>query len=79
MPAEIRATVQLYLEGRIVQWFSRSDGRGVVFILDSKSVDEAKALLDQLPLVKDHGASFDFVALSPLRPLQILMDQVAKK
>jgi hypothetical protein len=78
MPAEIRATVQLYLEGRIVQWFSRSDGRGVVFILDCKSVEEAKALLSQLPLVKEHGASFDFVALSPLRPLQLLMEPSTK-
>lgn len=79
MPAEIRATVQLYLEGRIVQWFSRSDGRGVVFILNCQSVEEAKALLSQLPLVKEHGASFDFVALSPLRPLQLLMEPVVAK
>ena len=30
MPDEIRATVKLYLEGRIRQWYSRGDGRGVV-------------------------------------------------
>lgn len=78
MPAEIRATVQLYLDGRIVQWFSRSDGRGVVFLLDCKSVEEAKALLDQLPLVKEHGAQFEFIALSPLRPLQILMEPTTR-
>ena len=77
MPAEIRATVKLYLEGRIVQWFSRSDGRGVVFILDCKSVEEAKTLLSELPLVKEHGASFDFVALSPLRPMQLLLEPTA--
>jgi hypothetical protein len=33
MPAEIRATVKLYLDGRIRQWYSRGDGRGVVFFL----------------------------------------------
>ena len=27
MPAEIRATVQLYLEGKIREWYAREDGR----------------------------------------------------
>ena len=26
MPAEIRATVRLYLDGKIQQWFTRGDG-----------------------------------------------------
>lgn len=41
MPAEIRATVKLYLDGEIRQWYSRGDGRGVIFILGVKTVDEA--------------------------------------
>jgi hypothetical protein len=28
MPAEIRATVPLYLDGKIQQWFTRGDGQG---------------------------------------------------
>jgi len=32
MPAEIRATVQLYLEGKIREWHAREDGRGAVFL-----------------------------------------------
>jgi len=32
IPAEIRATVKLYLDGKIRQWYSRGDGRGVVFL-----------------------------------------------
>jgi hypothetical protein len=31
MPAEIRATVKLYLDGKIRQWYSKGDGRGVIF------------------------------------------------
>jgi hypothetical protein len=37
MPGEIRQTVQLYLNGKIREWYSRGDGRGVVFLLDSRS------------------------------------------
>src|SRR5271166_446343 len=61
MPAEVRATVQLYLDGKIQQWYARGDGKGVVFLLDCRSVDEAKAVLEVLPLVKGNFASFDYV------------------
>ena len=37
MPAEIRATVKLYLDGKIRQWYSRGDGRGVVFMIDAQT------------------------------------------
>src|SRR5262245_4409181 len=29
LPDEVRATVKLYLDGKIQQWYSRGDGRGV--------------------------------------------------
>src|SRR5919197_3730122 len=45
MPAEIRATVKLYLDGKIRQWYSRGDGRGVILLIDAKSTDEARALV----------------------------------
>src|SRR5258708_27794902 len=50
MPAEVQQTVQLYLNGKIREWYSRSDGRGVVFLLDTKDVAEAHAIMDGLPL-----------------------------
>src|SRR5947209_2751101 len=48
MPAEVRATVKLYLDGKIRQWYSRGDGRGVIFLIDTKTVDEARAMTDTL-------------------------------
>ena len=48
MPAEIRQTVQLYLNGKIREWYSRGDGRGVIFLLDAKDVAEAEAMMDGL-------------------------------
>src|SRR5260370_4522550 len=52
MPAEIRATVPLYLDGKIQQWFTRGDGKGVIFLLNCKDVAEARALIDSFPLSK---------------------------
>lgn len=73
MPAEIRATVKLYLDGRIRQWYSRGDGRGVVFFLDVKTVDEAHAIMDALPLSKENLMDHEYIPVGPLLPLGILM------
>ena len=53
MPAEIRETVQLYLNGRIREWYSRGDGRGAVFLLDTRDAAEAHAVMERLPLAKE--------------------------
>jgi hypothetical protein len=53
MPAEIRATVKLYFDGRIRQWYSRGDGKGVVVLVEAKTEDEARDLMETLPLAKE--------------------------
>jgi hypothetical protein len=69
MPAEIRATVKLYLDGKIRQWYSRGDGRGVVLFLDVKTIDEAHAIMDTLPLSKDNLMDHEYIPVGPLLPL----------
>jgi hypothetical protein len=69
MPAEIRATVKLYLDGQIRQWYSRGDGRGVVLFLDVKTVDEAHAVMETLPLAKENLIDHEYVPVGPLMPL----------
>ncbi len=73
MPAEIRATVPLYLDGKIQQWFTRGDGKGVIFILNCKDVVEARALIESLPLSKERLVDEQFIPVGPLLPLGILL------
>ena len=73
MPSEIRATAQLYHDGKIRQWYSRGDGKGVVFLVDAKSEDEARALMETLPLAKEQLMDHQYVPVGPLMPLRILM------
>ena len=73
MPAEVRHTVELYLEGKILQWFGRGDGRGVVFILQGANADDARAITDTLPLSKAGLVTFEYLPLSPLTALQMLL------
>ena len=75
MPAEIRATVKLYLDGKIRQWYSRGDGRGVIFLLDTKTVDEAHAIMETLPLAKENLMDHEYIPVGPLLPLAALIGE----
>src|SRR5580700_12039808 len=61
MPAEIRATVKLYLDGKIRPWYSKGDGRGVVVFVDVKTVDEAHEMIDTLPLSKENLMDHEYI------------------
>jgi hypothetical protein len=72
MPAEIRQTVQFYLNGKIREWYSRGDGRGAVFLLDTKDVAEAQTIMEGLPLAKQNIVDHEYIAVGPLFPLGLL-------
>ena len=73
MPDEIRATVKLYLDGKIRQWYSRGDGRGVIVFLDVKTIEEAHAIMDTLPLSKENLMDHEYIPVGPLMPLGALI------
>jgi hypothetical protein len=80
MPAEIRATVQLYLNGKIREWYSREDGGGGVFLLNTRDVAEAKSIMESLPLAKEGMLDHEYIPIGPLMPLRLLMgNQPAKQ
>ena len=72
IPAEIRATVKLYLDGKIREWYSRGDGKGVIFLVDAKSEDEARGLMETLPLAKEQLMDHEYIPVGPLMPLRAL-------
>jgi hypothetical protein len=72
MPAGIRATVQLYLNGKIREWYSRGDGRGVILLLDTRDVAEAQTIVEGLPLGKANLVDDEYIAVAPLLPLGLL-------
>ena len=72
IPEEIRATVKLYLDGKIREWYSRGDGKGVVFLVEAKTEDEARAVMETLPLAKEQLMDQQYVPVGPLMPLRAL-------
>jgi|SRR5689334_6999788 len=73
MPAEIRATVKLYLDGKVRQWYSKGDGKGVVLVLDAKTVEEAHGIVDSLPLAEENLMDHEYIPVGPLMPLSGLI------
>src|SRR5215468_7829430 len=73
MPAEIRATVQLYLDGKIRDWYSREDGRGGIFLLNTGDVAEARSIMESLPLGKEDLLDHEYIPVGPLLPLRLLV------
>jgi hypothetical protein len=70
--ASVRETVQLYLDGKIDQWFSLQGRSGVAFILNVTDRAATHDMLEKLPLGQAHLMSFELIPLAPLNPLRQL-------
>jgi hypothetical protein len=79
IPAEIRASVKLYLDGKIREWYSRGDAKGVIFLVDAKTEDEARAIMETLPLAKEELIDHEYIPVGPLVALRALMGPVAQQ
>ncbi len=65
--------MELYLNGKIRQWYSRGDGKGVIFLVDATTEEEAGALMETLPLAKEHLINHEYIPVGPLMPLRALL------
>ncbi|KAA6460406.1 hypothetical protein DYQ86_15390 [Acidobacteria bacterium AB60] len=79
LPAEIRATVKLCLDGKIRQWYSRGDGEGVLFFLQAKTEDEARDITETLPLAKEYMMDHQYIPVGPPMPLRMLLGAEAQQ
>jgi hypothetical protein len=72
VPEEVRSVAQLYMDGKIEQWYTRGDGRGQIFFLRARTVDEAKAIFAELPAVKAGYVVVDYIPVGPYSPVRFL-------
>jgi len=73
MPKEVPPTLQIYLDGKMDQFWLRQDGKGVVFVMTTDSPEEAATILKALPLGQADLLRFELIAIGPLTPLGMLM------
>jgi hypothetical protein len=72
-PQEVPATLKLYLDGKIEQFWLRDEMKGAVFLLNVGSVDEAAKILGELPFTRESLHTFDLLPVGPLLPLGFLI------
>jgi hypothetical protein len=75
MPAEVPATLKLYVDGMMDQFWLRHDGKGVVFVMTTETAEEADALLRALPLGQAGLLQFELIPIGNLVPLGMLMGE----
>jgi hypothetical protein len=68
MPHEVPATLKLYLDGKVEQFWFREKA-GPIFLMNVDSVEQAKATLDSLTLVAEKLMTYELLPVSPLLPL----------
>lgn len=73
MPDEVPATLKLYLDGKMEQFWLRDGEVGVIFLMNVSSVAEADKLLKNLPLGQANLLTFDLLPIGPLMPLGMLI------
>lgn len=78
LPSEMRQTAQLYLAGKIDQWYVKQDQSGVVFILTVTDPREAHELLAKLPLGRAGLMEFQLIPMGPLSPMRSLLSESPK-
>ncbi|AAS96893.1 hypothetical protein [Nitratidesulfovibrio vulgaris] len=70
---EISQCVRLYLADVVREMYFRQDRSGTVLVLEAPSVDDARAMLRELPLVREKQVEFDLIPLGPYVPLGLLL------
>ena len=73
--AEALRAWQLHQEDIIRELYFRRDKPDAVLILECAGVEEAKAALDTLPMVKNGLIAFDFIPLGPYPGFARLFEQ----
>jgi hypothetical protein len=73
MPNEVPATLKLYLDGKIEQFWYRQDKPGVIFLMNVETIEDAKAAVEALPLTEGGFAKYELMHIGPLAPLGLLL------
>jgi hypothetical protein len=70
---EVKHTLEAYLDGKIRNFWFQVNRPGVVFILESTDENEARCVMEELPLVVAGLMNLDLIPLQPLKSLGTLI------
>ncbi|GFM37272.1 hypothetical protein [Desulfovibrio psychrotolerans] len=71
---EVDQTVKLYLADVVREIYFRQDRSGTVLVLEAPSLEDARKMIETLPLVREKMIDFDLIPLGPFMPLALLLE-----
>ena len=78
MKAEAQLAWDLYRQGKISENYMQTNGGGAVTVFNCRTVEEAKAIGDQFPLVKAGFITFEYLPVGAFTPWQGLFDTASQ-
>lgn len=79
MKDEAETAWQLYKSDVIREIYFRTDKPGVVVVMECENVEEAKKVMDELPLVRENLIKFEFIPVGYFSPFEDLFAKNLKK
>lgn len=74
---EVNHTVKMYLADVVREMYFRQDRSGTVLILEAPSVEDARGLINKMPMVQAGLIDYDLIPVGPFVPLALLLDEEA--
>lgn len=71
---EVIRAWELYKSGIVRELYFRTDRDGAVIIMECADLEEAKKILNDLPIVKAGLVDFELIPLGPFLPLEVLFE-----
>lgn len=67
LEAESAHAMKLFADETVREIYSRNDGKGAILVLEAENEEEAKKIVDELPMAKLGLLSFDIYGIKPYR------------
>ncbi len=67
LEAEVRQALTLFAGESVREIYSRTDGKGAILVLEAKDEDDARAILETLPLVEVGLLELEIYGTRPYR------------
>ena len=72
---EVNHTVKMYLADVVREMYFRQDRSGTILVLEAPSMEDARSLIDRMPMVQAGLIDFELIPLGPFVPLALLLDE----
>ena len=72
---EAKYAWNMYKKGITRELYIRGDQKGAVLIMEIDSIETARKMFDNLPLVKNNLIEFDYIVLEPFYPFETIFEK----